>query len=652
MASTRATNSGNREGVQGLTRMFSRSSSIGSYMNIGQKVMLAPLQKWSLFRRPPWKLFLHVVLLVLTTAYVLTIRTSESAYLRSMDRTWRAFLFPSDYSFTDGDTSVHLASVKELFDSLDSSVDNYYQLTAIAVPELRLVGREIPAKCLNTSASLRDMGAILPPTLKVERFENDEYPIETTYDLELDVPVATAFGVTLANASQWLSSVRRIRLSFIACNDCRIKYAGFGCYVWSVQAWYELISGAGAELSVSHHIDRGGDTCEDLPSFGEYISRTKGALELMVVLVASILGLLLLRAVWAAGRVYQRTRASHQQVRASWLMVDRKSWADNVMSRHPSTPMAAPVGLFTKSFEALEPPDVSLASGAPLEEPQLPEVTLYRWDELPFSVRRRFFPHWEVFALVAVAFTLVCFVNNLVVRADHTVRTTSSKLAWGFQLLLLWWSFVGFLKPYPQLYTFVLTLRAGMRFLFSCCCGAIPPFMAFTFAGAALFGDQVENFKTIRQTSATIFSVFNGDSVLDVFMQLERFFPVSGQIYLYLLICFFMYIVLNTVVATIEEAFFNSRSFRRSLQPLIQLTIKSHHNGFVRKTKPEDFVDGVDKQTDGTATEDQGPASPPAKSSRAADAPVSDASFWGSSYAEFVELLELMDDVSIERRTT
>ena len=40
----------------------------------------------------------------------------------------------------------------------------------------------------------------------------------------------------------------------------------------------------------------------------------------------------------------------------------------------------------------------------------------------------------------------------------------------------------------------------------------------------------------------------------------------SRQIYLYLFISMFIYVVLNIVIATVEESFFNSRSYKRSLQ--------------------------------------------------------------------------------------
>ena len=41
---------------------------------------------------------------------------------------------------------------------------------------------------------------------------------------------------------------------------------------------------------------------------------------------------------------------------------------------------------------------------------------------------------------------------------------------------------------------------------------------------------EVENFRSVMATSNTLFSVLNGDSILDVYLQLGYFFPVLGQV--------------------------------------------------------------------------------------------------------------------------
>lgn len=615
-------------------------------MNVGQKVLLTPIQKFRRFRRPPWKLFLHCSLLVLTSLYALTVSVNEAAYLRSMDRTWKSVLFPSDYSFTDGDVSVHLAGVADLFDSLDRAVYNYYHLTANAVPQLRLVGRHTHGECLNFSASFQQLDLILPPTLKVKRYDNAYYPTSEAFQLEQGVPVAEALGVDMTNASAWLDSVSRLILDFDSCNDCRISMAGTSCYIWSVESLYDLADGAGADLRLVYRMDTGGTTCENVPSFEHYVARAKGALELSIVLVAGVLGLLLLRALWQAGRVYQRVRRSHGVVRANWIEMERQPLV---------TSPAAAASPRRRSLFAAPPsdqtPEATEALGLP-EATHVPEAATIRWGDLPLGVRRRFFPHWEIFALVAVVLTLYCFIDSLVKRSDHSRDSAQTKLTRGCAYLTQWWSFMGFLKPYPQFYQIILTLRAGMFFLFSCLCVAVPCFFAFVFVGTSWFGYEVENFKSVHQTSATLFSVFNGDSVLDIFMQVERYFPISGQIYQYSLICLFMYVVLNTVIATIEEAFFNARSFQRSLQPLLRETVKSEDSRLLAQPAEATSLSRGPWHAQDGPTPPAAVARAPAKSSRAADAPPVDAGFWGSDYAKFVELLEMMDDVEVERWTT
>ena len=72
-----------------------------------------------------------------------------------------------------------------------------------------------------------------------------------------------------------------------------------------------------------------------------------------------------------------------------------------------------------------------------------------------------------------------------------------------------------------------------------------------------MFGDQSDDFADIGSTAATLFAVVNGDVILDTFNELS-FSAVAGNVYLYLYILLFMYVVLMTVIAIVEEAFFSS----------------------------------------------------------------------------------------------
>jgi hypothetical protein len=92
--------------------------------------------------------------------------------------------------------------------------------------------------------------------------------------------------------------------------------------------------------------------------------------------------------------------------------------------------------------------------------------------------------------------------------------------------------------------------------------------MGYALFGNIYFGTRIKEFGDLSASSVTLFSVMNGDVILDTFDSFQVFYPMTGKIYLYSFICLFIYVVLNIFVAIIEEAFFATRSCRRMLDIL------------------------------------------------------------------------------------
>ena len=72
----------------------------------------------------------------------------------------------------------------------------------------------------------------------------------------------------------------------------------------------------------------------------------------------------------------------------------------------------------------------------------------------------------------------------------------------------------------------------------------------------------------------TLFSIMNGDSILDTFKALSITAPYLGAIFLYSFICLFMYVVLNVFIAIIEEAFFATRTSIRVLENMSSSAVR------------------------------------------------------------------------------
>ena len=296
-----------------------------------------------------------------------------------------------------------------------------------------------------------------------------------------------------------------------------------------------------------------------------------------------------------------------------------------------------------------------------------PAVAGYRWSSIPWRVRMRFFSPWLIGSLLAALAMTASNLFALWTRELHTRTSIGDKLLSGLTLLLLWVTFMSHLRAVPSLFQVIHTVGAAYLFFLAFMCGVLPLFVGFAIMGYDAFGFDVANFGSFDQTCKTLFSVLNGDSIFDIYMQLERRFPPLGNGYLTLFIMLFIYVVLNTLRAIVEESFFASRSFRRSLQPFLRRTLeeraladmggngkKGRDTGAVAgatKAEPDSGAasitaaeGGGNDDTDGTVVK---ASMPKMRSLRASQAPEAGASFWGKDYEEFEKVIGELGALSI-----
>ena len=85
--------------------------------------------------------------------------------------------------------------------------------------------------------------------------------------------------------------------------------------------------------------------------------------------------------------------------------------------------------------------------------------------------------------------------------------------------------------------------------------GVFPLFVGYALLGMVAFGDQVDRFGDVVQTLRTLFAVVNGDIIYESFNSVD-FLGWGGSLYIYAYIIIFTYVVLMTIIAIVEESFF------------------------------------------------------------------------------------------------
>eukprot|EP00928_Gymnodinium_smaydae_P052848 TRINITY_DN36994_c0_g1_i1.p1 TRINITY_DN36994_c0_g1~~TRINITY_DN36994_c0_g1_i1.p1 ORF type:complete len:566 (-),score=66.85 TRINITY_DN36994_c0_g1_i1:42-1739(-) len=126
----------------------------------------------------------------------------------------------------------------------------------------------------------------------------------------------------------------------------------------------------------------------------------------------------------------------------------------------------------------------------------------------------------------------------------------------GFACALSYLNLVPYLSLFDRWHVMIMTLRRSIPRCLRFGAGVAPVYLGYVVLGVALFGisDQ-DGFRSLSHSSATLFSLVNGDAVRDTFLNLGDVHWLFAQAYLYSFMCLFVYAILNVILAIVEESF-------------------------------------------------------------------------------------------------
>lgn len=73
---------------------------------------------------------------------------------------------------------------------------------------------------------------------------------------------------------------------------------------------------------------------------------------------------------------------------------------------------------------------------------------------------------------------------------------------------MLWLHTIEFFKPYPKMYSLVLTIRWGIPRVTAFLAGVFPVFIGFAVFGTIYFGNQVKGFDSVQVYATSILHYF------------------------------------------------------------------------------------------------------------------------------------------------
>lgn len=239
-------------------------------------------------------------------------------------------------------------------------------------------------------------------------------------------------------------------------------------------------------------------------------------------------------------------------------------------------------------------------AGAQLHPDADDHVMLRAWDLL------RLLRPW---LLLSSAGSILLAVHcGLILASGVDVSGYGHDVVIGASSAMLWLSLLRYLDVTPQFYSTILTLQMAVPKIVRFLIGVLPIFAAFAFFAMVAFNTHAVRYADATFSFMTLFSFINGDALTETFQHTEgrsasisywlarnarragtlfpgqgpaaegdqwwsnptvargdwayglSYYTLVGDLYLMLSILVFMYVVLNCMIAVIEESFFTTRS--------------------------------------------------------------------------------------------
>jgi hypothetical protein len=168
---------------------------------------------------------------------------------------------------------------------------------------------------------------------------------------------------------------------------------------------------------------------------------------------------------------------------------------------------------------------------------------------------------WLVVALLCCFALMYSSWGSLLTRFGSRNYITDLGFSFWFGLgcMLSWVQLLPWVQRLGPPYTsLVMTLHYASPFVARVVMGFFPVFMGFALSAQLLFFVHTPAFSDLGQTFVTLFSLMNGDFVLQSFTELSRAYPVIGQVFVYAFVLIFITVVSKMILAGVEYFFFQS----------------------------------------------------------------------------------------------
>jgi hypothetical protein len=170
---------------------------------------------------------------------------------------------------------------------------------------------------------------------------------------------------------------------------------------------------------------------------------------------------------------------------------------------------------------------------------------------------------WKIFAMVVdvfcLLFVVLAFTDLYMPLSNETVQVWKKVMlgfsAAGYNIL-----FLSYLQTSPRFYVLIKTMSLAIPQLIMYCVGVFPVFAAFALSGNVIAGTVAQDtFGTVQLSACTLFCILNGDSLLQLFTEINQsdfwILRQTTRIFMMAFLAYFYANALNVMMGIVQDCF-------------------------------------------------------------------------------------------------
>lgn len=267
-------------------------------MPINDKITLSPIDKYRIYGKFPWKMLIHIMLILATTMQAIVVINATTDYCRGQERVYyNIFISDSEKEDPDYPRVNYIYSITQLREHLSWSIENYFKLSENSLEKVTYDSEPLEFVKMEID--------YINKTVDDPGHENASFPIPVHLEYNVTQDYLGPFNenYTEGDIKEYLDLINKFSLKYVFKTYVPFYYEEhLECFGWIVYQEYDFTQRAHFEVSLN--IKR--TACSDMTElkYHEIIIARFLWVHIIVILLSAMSLLLTWRNLYQVARIY------------------------------------------------------------------------------------------------------------------------------------------------------------------------------------------------------------------------------------------------------------------------------------------------------------------------------------------------------------